>query len=158
MVEAKYSLTKEALEKLKAELNNLKAERKEVIARIKTAKGYGDLSENAEYEEAREAQGIIETKIVELEEILRNASIIQVTNHTTKIVVLGSMVDLVLVDKPKSDIRTVQVVTSIEAAPENGKISQDSPLGRVLLNKKVGDIVIVQTPKKDIKYQIVKIY
>ncbi len=158
MIKAKYSLTKEALEKLKAELDNLKVQRKEAIARIKVAKGYGDLSENSEYEEARENQGVIETRIMELEEIIRNANVIQVANRTNKIVVLGSTVDLKLVDKPTDDIKTVQIVTSIEASPETGKISQDSPLGKALLNKQVGDIVIVQTPKKDIKYQIVKIY
>ena len=148
----------EALEKLKAELDNLKVQRKEAIARIKVAKGYGDLSENSEYEEARENQGVIETRIMELEEIIRNANVIQVANRTNKIVVLGSTVDLKLVDKPTDDIKTVQIVTSIEASPATGKISQDSPLGKALLNKQVGDIVIVQTPKKDIKYQIVKIY
>ncbi|HOE15343.1 MAG TPA: transcription elongation factor GreA [Candidatus Paceibacterota bacterium] len=158
MIKAKYSLTKEALEKLKAELDNLKVQRKEAIARIKVAKGYGDLSENSEYEEARENQGVIETRIMELEEIIRNANVIQVANRTNKIVVLGSTVDLKLVDKPTDDIKTVQIVTSIEASPATGKISQDSPLGKALLNKQVGDIVIVQTPKKDIKYQIVKIY
>ena len=98
MIKAKYSLTKEALEKLKAELDNLKVQRKEAIARIKVAKGYGDLSENSEYEEARENQGVIETRIMELEEIIRNANVIQVANRTNKIVVLGSTVDLKLVD------------------------------------------------------------
>jgi len=90
----KYSLTKEALEKLKLELENLKVKRKEAIERIKVAKGYGDLSENSEYSEARETQGLIESRINELEEIIRNAKVIQVMNHTTRIVMLGSMINI----------------------------------------------------------------
>ena len=92
MIKAKYSLTKEALEKLKAELDNLKVQRKEAIARIKVAKGYGDLSENSEYEEARENQGVIETRIMELEEIIRNANVIDIYDDGETIeIVLDSL-------------------------------------------------------------------
>lgn len=154
----KYSLTKEALEKLKLELENLKVKRKEAIERIKVAKGYGDLSENSEYSEARETQGLIESRINELEEIIRNAKVIQVMNHTTRIVMLGSMINIEPVNVKDGSEKTWQLVTSVEANPGEGKISQDSPIGKALVNKQIGDLIIVKTPKKDIQYKIVKIY
>lgn len=154
----KYSLTKEALEKLKLELDNLKIKRKEAIERIKVAKGYGDLSENSEYSEARETQGLIESRINEVEEIIRNAKVIQVMNHTTRIVMLGSMINIEPVNIKDGSEKTWQLVTSVEANPGEGKISQDSPIGKALVNKQVGDLIIVKTPKKDIQYRIVKIY
>ena len=94
MITNKFSLTKEALEKLKLELESLKLKRRDAIDRIKVAKGYGDLSENSEYAEARETQGLIESRITELEEIIRNAQVIQVMNHVTRIVILGSNIDV----------------------------------------------------------------
>jgi len=106
MLTNKYSLTKEALERLKLELDDLKIKRKEAIERIKVAKGYGDLSENSEYSEARETQGLIESRVSELEEIIRNARVIQVSNHTTKIVILGSMIDLEPVNSKEGSLRT----------------------------------------------------
>lgn len=154
----KYSLTKEALEKLKLELDNLKIQRKEAIERIKVAKGYGDLSENSEYSEARETQGLIESRINELEEIIRNAKVIQVMNHTTRIVMLGSMIDIEPVNSKEGTEKTWQLVTSVEASPGEGKISQDSPIGKVLAGKQVGDLVVVKTPKRDIQYKIVRVY
>ena len=147
----KYSLTKEALEKLKLELENLKVKRKEAIERIKVAKGYGDLSENSEYSEARETQGLIESRINELEEIIRNAKVIQVMNHTTRIVMLGSMINIEPVNTKDGSEKTWQLVTSVEANPGEGKISQDSPIGKALVSKQVGDLIIVKTPKKDIQ-------
>ena len=158
MLTNKYSLTKEALERLKLELDDLKIKRKEAIERIKVAKGYGDLSENSEYSEARETQGLIESRVSELEEIIRNARVIQVSNHTTKIVILGSMIDLEPVNSKEGSLRTWQLVTSVEANPTEGKISQDSPVGKVLGNKQTGDLITIKTPKKDIQYKIVKIY
>ena len=158
MLTNKYSLTKEALERLKLELDDLKIKRKEAIERIKVAKGYGDLSENSEYSEARETQGLIESRVSELEEIIRNARVIQVSNHTTKIVILGSMIDLELVNSKEGSLRTWQLVTSVEANPTEGKISQDSPVGKVLGNKQTGDLITIKTPKKDIQYKIVRIY
>ncbi len=158
MINNKYSLTKEALEKLKLELGNLKLQRREAIDRIKVAKGYGDLSENSEYAEARESQGLIESRISELEEIIRNAKVMQVMNHTTRIVILGSRIDIEPVSTKEGSSKSWQLVTSVEANPGEGKISQDSPIGKALLNKQVGDEIVVKTPKKDIKYKITKIY
>jgi len=158
MLTNKYSLTKEALEKLKLELEDLKIKRKEAIERIKVAKGYGDLSENSEYSEARETQGLIESRVGELEEIIRNAKVIQVSNHTTKIVILGSMVDLEPVIAGEGSSKTWQLVTSVEANPTEGKISQDSPVGKTLVNKQTGALITIKTPKKDVQYKIVRIY
>jgi len=158
MITNKFSLTKEALEKLKLELESLKLKRRDAIDRIKVAKGYGDLSENSEYAEARETQGLIESRITELEEIIRNAQVIQVMNHVTRIVILGSNIDVEPMVAKEGGAKSWQLVTSVEADPGSGKISQDSPIGKAVLNKQVGDVIVVKTPTKDIKYKIAKIY
>lgn len=152
-----YSLTPESLEKLKEELENLKQQRKEVIDRIKLAKSFGDLSENSEYSEAREAQGLLESRIAEIENIIRNAKIIKVNNLNSRIVNLGSTVFIDPVRKQDGEPKVIKIVSSFEVSPETNAVSDDSPLGKALLNKMVGDIVTVKTPKKEIQYKIIKI-
>ena len=152
-----YSLTPESLEKLKEELENLKQQRKEVIDRIKLAKSFGDLSENSEYSEAREAQGLLESRIAEIENIIRNAKIIKVNNLNNRIVNLGSIVFIEPVRKQDGEPKVIKIVSSFEVSPETNAVSDDSPLGKALLNKMVGDIVTVKTPKKEIQYKIIKI-
>lgn len=152
-----YSLTPESLEKLKEELENLKQQRKEVIDRIKLAKSFGDLSENSEYSEAREAQSLLESRIAEIENIIRNAKIIKVNNLNSRIVNLGSTVFIDPVRKQDGEPKVIKIVSSFEVSPETNAVSDDSPLGKALLNKMVGDVVTVKTPKKEIQYKIIKI-
>jgi transcription elongation factor GreA len=151
----KYYLTKEKLEELKKELEHLKSEgRKEIARQLKTAKEYGDLSENAEYSQAKDDQAILEIRISELEDMIRNAIIIETGSKKEKDKVsVGSKVIL------KKDNKNYEylIVGEAEADPSSGKISNNSPLGKVLLGKKVGDEVVVEAPMGKIKYKILKI-
>ena len=135
-------ISQEGLEKLKQELTELKTiKRKEVSARLEHAKSLGDLSENAEYQEAKEEQSLIESQIAELEETVRNAVVIK-KNHRTDIVSVGSTVQVKLDGREE----TYTIVGSEEASPASGKISNESPLGKAFLGHKVGDTVEVKTP------------
>jgi transcription elongation factor GreA len=151
----KYYLTKEKLEELKKELEHLKSEgRKEIARQLKTAKEYGDLSENAEYSQAKDDQAILEIRISELENMIRNAIIIEKGSKKEEDKVsVGSKVIL------KKDNKNYEylIVGEAEADPSSGKISNNSPLGKVLLGKKVGDEVVVEAPMGKIKYKILKI-
>lgn len=148
-----YYLTKEKLEELKKELEYLKTEgRKEVAEHLQKAKEYGDLSENAEYNEAKDEQQKLETRISELENIIRNVILIK-EGVKSDVVKIGSKITL------KKDNKTFQyiIVGQNEADPLNGKISNESPLGQALLNKKVGDKIEVMAPSGKIEYKILKI-
>lgn len=148
-----YYLTTERLEELKQELGALKTTKRiEVAERLKRAKELGDLSENSEYFEAREEQAQVETRIVELEEMVKNASVIKMTSGKSK-VQIGSTID-VSKDGQKS---TFTIVGSNEASPETGRISNESPLGQSFLGKEAGETVKVKTPKGEVSYKIVKI-
>ena len=148
-----YYLTPERFEELKNELNNLKTVRRiEVADRLKRAKELGDLSENAEYTEAREEQTAIETRIVELEEMMKNASVIQGGVGKDKVRV-GSTVE---VEKNKQQMK-YKIVGPEEANPAGGLISNESPLGKSFLDKKVGDSVKVKTPSGEVTYKILNI-
>ena len=149
----KYYLTKERLEELKQELETLKTEKRlEVADRLKRAKEFGDLSENAEYAEAREEQNAVETRIFELEELLRRAVVIKKTEGSDRVEV-GSKVTV----KKNGAVSEYIIVGSNESKPEEGKISNESPIGRALLDKRVGDSVMVATPAGEAAYQITKI-
>ena len=148
-----YFLTQKRLDELKEELTELKTNKRlEVADQLRQAKEMGDLSENSEYLEAREEQTRLERQIAEIEDILRNASIIKggVSKETVEV---GSTVE-VLRDKKKSQFI---IVGSEEAKPEEGFISNESPLGRALLEKKVGDMVEVTVPSGKAQYKIQKI-
>lgn len=148
-----FHLTKERLEELKVELENAKREgRNDIAERLKRAKEFGDLSENAEYSEAKEAQTKLESHIVELENIIRNAVIIKKV-HGKKTVDLGATVR---VEKDKKKFEYT-IVGSNEASPEKLLISNESPLGAAFMGKKEGDIVEVETPKGIAKYKILEI-
>src|ERR1700722_14332251 len=139
---SKQYLTQERLDELKAELDELKnKKRQEVALRLKTAKEYGDLSENSEYVEAREEQATVESRIFELEELMKEAVTIK-TGEGGDIVGVGSVVTVKKGDKTT----TYTIVGSYEAKPEEGRISDESPLGKAFMKKKVGDIVPVTTP------------
>jgi transcription elongation factor greA len=129
-------------------LAELKSRRGEIAEKIAEARSFGDLSENAEYDAAREEQGLLETRVIEIEDILQHASIIKSADAT--VVGLGSAVEL------KNSDRTVTytVVGPVEADPMEGKISDESPIGQALMGKKVGDEVTISTPKGEIVYTI----
>lgn len=148
----KQYLSKESFEELKKELEELKTtKRMEIAARLKQAKEYGDLSENSEYAEAREEQSAVETRIFELEEILKNAAMIM--KHEGDAVAVGSTVTAKKGDKTI----TYMIVGSYEAKPEEGKISDESPLGKAFLKHKVGDRVKLATKAGAAEYEILKI-
>ena len=136
-----YQITADGKQELERELVELKSRRGEIADKIATARGFGDLSENAEYDAAREEQGLLETRVAEIEEILQNATIITASDSST--VVLGATVEL------KNDEKTVvyTVVGPVEADPLEGKISNESPIGQALMGKAVGDEVVISTPR-----------
>lgn len=146
-----YQITKDGKKELEKELLALKSRRGEIAEKIADARGYGDLSENAEYDAAREDQGLVESRIAEIEDIVINAAVIKTSKGSA--VGLGSAVDL----KNGKKTITYTVVGPVEANPLAGKISNESPIGLALFGKKVGDKAIVTTPKGDITYQIVAI-
>lgn len=150
-------LTKEGLDKLKEELDHLKTvKRKEVAERIREAISYGDLSENSEYEEAKNEQAFLEGRILELEEKIKHAKIIT-ERHKTKSVQIGSTVHLKNLTKAKEDPEVYTIVGSTETDPFGGKISNESPVGNALLDKQKGDKIKVIAPSGAIEYQILKI-
>ena len=146
-------VTKEGLLKLKDELKQLKTvKRKEIAWRIQEAKELGDLSENAEYAEAKNEQGFIEGRIIEIENMLKNVAIIT-AGEVDGFVRVGSTISL----KVDSTERQYTIVGSNEADPVKGLISNESPLGQAFLGRKVGDMVDVKVPVGVVKYKIVAI-
>ncbi len=149
----KQYLTKERLAELKEELETLKNKKRvEVAERLKQAKEYGDLSENSEYAEAREEQANVETRIAELEDLLKQAVTIKLSGGGDTVTV-GSTI----VVKKGEKTMTYTIVGSYEAKPEEGRISDESPLGKSFLKKKAGDTVSVSTPSGAVSYEILKI-
>jgi len=148
-----YYLSAKKLEALKLELLELKTVRRlEIADRLKRAKEYGDLSENAEYSEAREQQDALESRIEELEDITKNASIIK-KSSCQEVIDLGCEVQL----EHKGKVKKFTIVGSNEAKPEDGLISNDSPIGQAIIGKKVGDSVKIKAPAGEIIYKILKI-
>ena len=153
MTEPTY-LTAEGEAKLKAELEELKGPRRqELSVRLRSAIQMGDLSENADYHQAKEDQGFLEGRIQELEHVLRNAVIIQ-KNGSKDVVSVGSHVTI---QEGSFPAETYHVVGAKEADPRNGKISNESPIGRALMDHKVGEVVEAETPGGKIKLKILKI-
>jgi transcription elongation factor GreA len=146
-------LTPEGEKKLKAELAELTGPRREELAmRLRSAIQMGDLSENADYHKAKEDQGFLEGRIQEIEAVLRTAVIIEKTN--SDVVTVGSQVT---VQEDNFDPETYSVVGAKEADPRNGKISNESPIGKALMDHKVGDVVEAETPGGKIKFKILKV-
>lgn len=148
----KFSLTQTGIDELSAELASLIAERGPVAEKIKTAREFGDLSENAEYQTARQEQEKLESRISEIENILNNVEVITQPKGDSK-VQLGSTVTL----KSSNATKKFQVVGTIEADPLEGKISDESPIGQALLGKKLGDDVEIKTPAETTSYKITDI-
>ncbi|MDD4716304.1 MAG: transcription elongation factor GreA [Oscillospiraceae bacterium] len=151
-----FKLSLERLNELKNELNYLKTVReKEVADQIKEARSFGDLSENSEYDEAKNEQGKLYSRIVELENILAHAVVIGEDDLTTDAVGIGSHV---LVETLNGGAQgSYQIVGSQEADPMNGRISEESPFGRALLGKKCGEEVLVSAPAGTLHYRVLEI-
>jgi transcription elongation factor GreA len=149
----KYLLTQEGLEKLNKELKHLINEkRKDIIERIREAAAHGDLSENADYAQAREEQSFIEGRIQEIEDMIKNAEIIHTSAHAHS-VTIGSTV----IVRVGGQDKRYTIVGSNEASPNEGKISNESLVGKAVLGRKVGDKVKVSTISGEIEYEIVTI-
>ena len=146
-----YQITLEGKKELEAELLTLKARRGDVADKISEARDFGDLSENAEYDAAREEQGLLETRIAEIEDIINNADIIKASRRQT--IDLGSRVEL----KTGGKAVNYTIVGPVEANPLEGKISNESPIGMALYGKKVGDSAVITTPKGSVTYKIAQI-
>lgn len=146
-----YQITTEGKRELELELSELKNRRGAIADKIAEARDFGDLSENAEYDSAREEQGLVESRISEIENILLNAEIIKGSRGSK--VALGSTVDL---KSAKLNV-TYTLVGPVEANPAEGKISNQSPIGEALMGKKVGDSATITTPKGEIVYEIVAV-
>ena len=152
-----YKMSEERHQELKDELNYLKTVReKEVAELIKEARGFGDLSENSEYDEAKNEQGKLYSRIAEIEDILLHAVIITDDDAAGTSVTIGSRVTVAEVKSGKV-LPEYKVVGSQEADPMNRAISEDSPFGRALMGAKEGDEVVVEAPVGEIHYRIVKI-
>ncbi len=152
-------VTKEGLKALKDELDELKnVRRKQVAEKLKEAISYGDLSENAEYEEAKNEQAFVEGRILELEGKVKNARIISEhdSKSKTKVIEIGSKVT-VQNKTEKEEAETYTIVGSMEADPLNQKISNESPIGKAVLGRQKGDVVSVKAPAGEFKYEILKI-
>ncbi|MBR1759662.1 MAG: transcription elongation factor GreA [Schwartzia sp.] len=156
MAEQKMILTKDGLKKLQDELENLKSVRRiEVAERIKQAIAFGDISENSEYDDAKNEQAFIEGRIQELEQKLRNVEVISEEKKPKNVVTMGCKV--VVRDMEFEEDMEYTLVGTAEADPEAMRISNESPVGAAILGQKVGKVVEVQAPVGTIKYKIMKI-
>ena len=149
-------LTSEGLVKLEQELENLKTvRRREGADKIKVAISFGDLSENSEYDEAKNEQAMIEARILQIEAMLKNVKILDVGELDTEVVNVGSKVHVLDVEFDEDE--TFHIVGSTEANPDAGKISDESPVGKGLLGHRVGDIVAIPVPNGTVNYKILDI-
>jgi transcription elongation factor GreA len=149
-------LTEEGLEKVKQELEYLKTQKRhEVAQRLKEAIAQGDLSENSEYDAAKEEQAFIESRIITLENMIRNAKIINSEHMDKNVVNVGSKVTIQ--ELPDGDTETYTIVGSAESDPLSGKISNESPIGAELIGKRVGETVDVPAPSGTIQFKIIEI-
>lgn len=154
--EKSYYMTQEGKEKLEEELHYLKTEkRQEVVERIKIARGFGDLSENSEYDAAKDEQAFVESRISHVENMIRNAEIIENDTANKNEVQLGKSVTFQEI--PDGDEETYTIVGSAEADPFEGKISNESPMAKSLIGREIGEEVTVNTPGGDIDVKIIKV-
>ncbi|HLR03812.1 MAG TPA: transcription elongation factor GreA [Virgibacillus sp.] len=154
--EKSFYMTKEGKDNLEDELHYLKTERRqEVVERIKEARAFGDLSENSEYDAAKDEQAFVETRIAQVEKMIRNAVIIENDNENPDIVTLGKSVTFQ--ELPDGDKETYTIVGSAEADPFEGKISNDSPMAKSLLGHEKGEEVTVSTPGGDMQVKVVHV-
>lgn len=153
-----FKLTRERLKELEEELNYLKTTReKEVAEQIKEARSFGDLSENSEYDEAKTEQGKLYSRIAEIKVLIDNAEIVDNIDHDAPkdTVTLGSIVKVLDIEEEFED--TYEIVGSQEANPREGRISDDSPLGRGLHGHRAGDIATIEAPAGALKFKIISV-
>lgn len=155
MSEQEVILTREGLEQLQNELDSQRARRTEIAQRLKEAIALGDLSENSEYDDAKNEQAFNEGRIQELEKMIRNAKVIEEDIQQGDTVRMGSLVKVK--DIEFDEVDEYRLVGTVEADPMNNRISNESPVGRVLLGHKVGDIVDVEAPVGIVKLEILEI-
>lgn len=149
-------LTDEGLQKLENELEELKTvKRKEIANKIKVALSFGDLSENSEYDEAKNEQAFVESRIIQIENMLKNAKILDQSDVSTEKVSMGSKVKVK--DLEFDEEICYQIVSSAESNPDENKISDESPIGQALLSQKIGQIVEIEAPIGLIKLEILEI-
>ena len=150
------TISKAGFAKLEQDLEYLvTVRRSEVAEKLKEARSFGDLSENAEYDEAKNEQGILEARIAELENILANAVVVDDDDISVTEIGVGSIIKLR--DLELDEVETLQIVGSTESDPDNNKISDESPIGKAALNKKVGDVFEVEAPVGTIKFEVLEI-
>ncbi|WP_058307304.1 transcription elongation factor GreA [Gracilibacillus massiliensis] len=154
--EKEFYMTEEGLQKLENELEYLKIERRqEVVERIKIARDFGDLSENSEYDAAKDEQAFVESRIVQVENMIRNAVIIQDEDVSPDIVSLGRTITFQ--ELPDGEEESYTIVGSAEADPFEGKISNDSPIAKSLLGRSIGEEVVVPTPAGEMNVKIINV-
>ena len=152
----KKQMSREGYEKLEKELDYLiTVRRSEVAQKLKEARSFGDLSENAEYDEAKNEQGILEATIAEMENTLANAEVVDDDSISTNEVGVGSTIEIKRVDKDKTE--KFKIVGTTEANPAEGKISDDSPIGKAAIKKKVGDVFTVEAPVGELQFEVISI-
>ncbi|MBQ9375176.1 MAG: transcription elongation factor GreA [Ruminococcus sp.] len=152
----KNTVSKAGYEKLEADLDYLiTVRRSEVAEKLKEARSFGDLSENAEYDEAKNEQGILEARIAELENIIANAVVVDDDDISITEVGVGSIIKIK--DLELDEVEELQIVGSTESDPDNHKISDESPIGKAALKKKVGDVFEVEAPIGVIKFEVLEI-
>ncbi len=150
------TVSKAGYAKLQEDLEYLvTVRRSEVAQKLKEARSFGDLSENAEYDEAKNDQAILEAKINELEYIIANANVVDDDDISVDEISVGSRIKLR--DLELDEIEDLQIVGSTESDPDNGKISDDSPIGKAALKKKIGDVFEVEAPMGTIKFEVIDI-
>ena len=155
-MEKEYKMSAARAQELQEELNYLKTTRSDEVAeQIKEARSFGDLSENAEYDEAKNEQGKLYSRIAELEEILQHVVIVDEANAPTNVVTIGCKVTVA--DKDGKELPAYKIVGSQEADPMHGIISEESPFGKALVGAKEGDTVTVEAPQGAIVYTVCKI-
>ena len=155
-MEREYKMSAARAQELQEELNYLKTTRSDEVAeQIKVARGFGDLSENSEYDEAKNEQGKLYSRIAELEEILQHVVIVDESNIPTDVVTIGCKVTVE--NSAGQELPPYWIVGSQEADPMNGCISEDSPFGKALLGRSKGEDVVVDAPAGQIHYQILDV-
>ncbi|MCD7810717.1 MAG: transcription elongation factor GreA [Ruminococcus sp.] len=153
---AKKQMSREGYEKLVQELDDLKInKRKEVAQKLKEARSYGDLSENAEYDEAKNEQAILEAQIAELQNTIDNAEVVEDSNVSVDEIGMSSVIKIRRVGSDK--VETFTIVGTNHADVKEGKLSDESPIGKAALHKKVGDIFIVEAPAGELQFEVLEI-
>lgn len=153
---AKKQISREGFEKLQEEYTRLVTVRRaEVAQKLKEARSFGDLSENAEYDEAKNEQALLEAQIAQLEETISNAEVVDDDKISVDEIGIGSIIKIKRVGT--DDVETLQIVSTTEADVDGGKISDDSPIGKAAMKKKVGDIFIVEAPVGELRFEVMDI-